>query len=347
MQERNYYYTDITHEKIFYIKLALTVSAFFLLLFTIINFFYMNKPLLAGIDFTELLIMLYLLFSLRKDQQKVLHIFVLNLFILFILILNFVSIHSYGLVWVIFLPINAYFLLDTKRATWYSLIYFFYFVYFIYFAKANELDIISQITLSSTYILVTVASYLFAKNSSILLQSQHKFVAMLHEQNMVLERYAKTDTLTQLYNRLEIDKILGDFIKNREIDLSILFLDIDHFKFVNDTYGHQAGDAILKQFAKLLQYSFRKTDILGRWGGEEFIVILPNTALKEAKELAERFRQKVQSHDFGYNFSNSCSIGVATLHESDSVESLVERADRALYYAKEHGRDRVATEEML
>lgn len=157
-----------------------------------------------------------------------------------------------------------------------------------------------------------------------------------------------TDRLTGLFNRLKLDDVFAyemdkaDRYANR---FSILLLDMDRFKNVNDTYGHQAGDGVLVETARILKRYSRKTDTVGRWGGEEFLIIMPETDADRALSVAEKIRQAVAVHDFSAVGSMTCSIGVSTYRPGDSKETMTERADRALYCAKNEGRDKVMCEQ--
>ncbi|WP_415926613.1 GGDEF domain-containing protein [Lebetimonas sp. JS170] len=157
-----------------------------------------------------------------------------------------------------------------------------------------------------------------------------------------LEIIATHDKLiTEIYNRLEMNKRLIEEIeraKRYKTPLSIIYFDIDYFKQVNDIYGHEKGDEVLKEISKLIKENIRKTDIFGRWGGEEFLIILPSTKAKEAVKISEKLRKIIQEHNFdGLNVT--ISFGIAELKENDDNISIVNRADRALYKAKEKGRN--------
>ncbi|GAX86769.1 polar amino acid transport system substrate-binding protein [Lebetimonas natsushimae] len=159
-----------------------------------------------------------------------------------------------------------------------------------------------------------------------------------------LEMVATHDKLlTNILNRLAIDKRLNEEIekaKRYNTPLSIIYFDIDHFKQINDTYGHAKGDFVLKEISDLIQQNIRKTDIFGRWGGEEFLIILPFTKGSDAKKLAEKLRQAIENHDFN-GLKVTASFGVTEYNEEDDYISLMQRADVALYLAKEKGRNRI------
>ena len=165
----------------------------------------------------------------------------------------------------------------------------------------------------------------------------------LEEQALKL---AKTDVLTGLSNRLEIDSVLSgeiERLKRFPRAFSIIMLDIDHFKRVNDHYGHIAGDHCLQQIASILKLNSRSIDTVGRWGGEEFLIICPETDLKGTEKLAEKLRTKIAEHDFSQVGKITCSFGVTSFFAGDTLESIVDRADQALYQAKDAGRNKVMT----
>ena len=122
-----------------------------------------------------------------------------------------------------------------------------------------------------------------------------------------------------------------------------MLLDIDYFKKVNDTYGHLVGDEVLKKFTSILTQGVRKSDIVARWGGEEFVILLPDTEFSSTVKLAELIRLKVAEGDFSPVDGVTCSIGVARWNESESVDQLLKRVDKKLYQAKELGRNRVVS----
>jgi len=159
-----------------------------------------------------------------------------------------------------------------------------------------------------------------------------------------------TDRLTGLYNRTYFDnyleKVVHTFEREKNHKVSVLMGDVDHFKNVNDTYGHQAGDYVLSEVSNLFRQSFRKTDILCRYGGEEFLAILPATDLNGALLVAEKFRSKVAEYPFvfsGQRMPISISLGAAQMRlEEETPTQTVTRADESLYFSKEHGRNQVS-----
>ncbi|MDX9787032.1 MAG: GGDEF domain-containing protein [Desulfobacterales bacterium] len=163
-----------------------------------------------------------------------------------------------------------------------------------------------------------------------------------------LEDDVALDSLTGCYNRREFDRLISHHIastKRHNRDLSIIMFDVDHFKHVNDTYGHPAGDAVLKTLSQAILKAIRKEDYLSRYGGEEFIVVLPDTKMPRAMELAQRLQGIIENLDItipgGQKLRKTASFGVATLRGHDNKDSLVKAADTMLYQAKAAGRNQV------
>ncbi|BCO08379.1 hypothetical protein GF1_07550 [Desulfolithobacter dissulfuricans] len=167
----------------------------------------------------------------------------------------------------------------------------------------------------------------------------------LNKYNHKLEVLSVTDRLTQVYNRLKLDDILNAqlaFFKRSHQVFSVILVDIDYFKKVNDSYGHLAGDEVLVGFARIIGRTIRTTDILGRWGGEEFLIICPDTDLKGAMTLAEVLRREISEHEFPEVGHMTASFGVAEYNDEECTgKDLIQQVDQALYAAKEGGRNQV------
>jgi diguanylate cyclase len=180
-----------------------------------------------------------------------------------------------------------------------------------------------------------------------------QYQAHLDEQQarLEIERLATTDALTGVYNRRkwleEANRVLARFLRSGH-RFSVLYLDLDHFKRLNDTHGHATGDLVLQQFAELVAEQVRELDVLGRFGGEEFVVLLPETPLENAKSIAHRIRATTEALSIRTNqqtLNLTVSIGLAEVSlEDSSIEDVLHRADVALYQAKALGRNRVALE---
>jgi two-component system cell cycle response regulator len=170
-------------------------------------------------------------------------------------------------------------------------------------------------------------------------------MASLVEESRLL---ATTDALTGLVNRRAFsDWALRELRRTQRYKdaMSVILLDIDHFKHINDRFGHAAGDLVLGSVARLLMAGIRNCDVLARWGGEEFVLALPSTPLAGAHEVAERARRSLESANIvteqGQQIPVTASFGVAQIDAHESLEQLVDRADRAMYSAKSSGRNRV------
>jgi two-component system cell cycle response regulator len=175
-----------------------------------------------------------------------------------------------------------------------------------------------------------------------------KLQDQLQQRNAELDRISRTDKLTGLFNRRHLDEELArrnnDALRHGE-DICVLLLDVDHFKHINDTYGHPAGDLVLRAFAERISVGLRAGDIAGRWGGEEFLIILPRTDLDGALEVAERIRSATAAapltaagQDIDVRVSGGCAIG-----PGGSADAVIHLADQCLYEAKHAGRNRIVT----
>ncbi len=171
--------------------------------------------------------------------------------------------------------------------------------------------------------------------------------------NHELKQISRTDRLTELNNRGYWEECFqNEFYRCMRYHSvsSVLIFDIDHFKKVNDTYGHQAGDEVIRMTAKMVKDMIRKTDVAGRYGGEEFVVFLPNTSAENSEIFAERLRQNIEKMEVLYEsltLKITVSIGICQFHESfPGHEKWIEKADQALYESKQQGRNRttIATE---
>lgn len=198
---------------------------------------------------------------------------------------------------------------------------------------------IIDISIKSTSFIIPVIAglffgYLLAKNK---LLSQH------------LKTLAHTDMLTGVYNRMMFEHMLeAEILKTNRYGgtFSLIFLDIDHFKQVNDQFGHPVGDVVLSDFSHLIKKANRLSDLTARYGGEEFVILSISSNLSDTVKHAERLRRAIEMHSFDTANKITCSFGVAEFKkELDTKESLLKRADDALYEAKQNGRNRVETKD--
>lgn len=195
------------------------------------------------------------------------------------------------------------------------------------------------------------ASFAFSAISHIssALETAFRLTREMEQAHRVSSRAAQTDELTGLRNRrafFEHAQLLYGHCKHHRLPLCAVMLDMDHFKHINDTYGHQVGDQVLRQMGSVINRSFRETDVHGRLGGEEFAILLPDTSIEVALNIAEELIQSIAGMMTGPVNRISASVGVASMNSGDNdLHSLMNNADMALYRAKSRGRNQVAVSE--
>ena len=180
------------------------------------------------------------------------------------------------------------------------------------------------------------------KKTKALVKSELEKKAKVKEVKHYMDKSSK-DSLTSLYNRGKVDEalyILYDEYKRTNKIFSIIFVDIDHFKTINDTFGHSKGDEVLIQIATMLKNKTREDDFVGRYGGEEFIIMIEGS-IEKASILAEKIRSSVEHTTFSIDRKVTCSLGVTMINDKDTLETILQRSDKALYKAKESDRNKV------
>lgn len=184
---------------------------------------------------------------------------------------------------------------------------------------------------------------------------ENRLVSFLHATsrdlylaNVKLEESATIDGLTKIFNRKKISERISYELKKRDKmeQTNIIMFDIDNFKHINDTYGHDMGDEVLVKIAATARESIRRQDSIGRWGGEEFMVLLPESQKSEAVEIAERIRHKIESLTWDQIKQVTISLGVAEVCEDDDLQTFYKRVDNRLYYSKQHGKNCVTSEDL-
>jgi len=214
-----------------------------------------------------------------------------------------------------------------------------------YFAKADRFFTVIAWSLLAVFVALYLVLWVLLRR----LQHKNQRIA---EQNRALDQLSRHDPLTGALNRygfrIQIDELLHIVQRYRE-PLSLILLDIDFFKRINDRYGHQAGDALLVEVTRRIAGHQRAADVLCRWGGEEFMLALPNTALLRARSLAERLRLALETQPLllgEQSVDVTASLGVTEYREGDTLDSLISRADQAMYSAKRAGRNRVEIQDI-
>lgn len=182
------------------------------------------------------------------------------------------------------------------------------------------------------------------KRSMFYAVERKKLEIALKQTRDLFERQARIDYLTGIYNRLMFNELLEAELQRARrynCELSLIMFDLDHFKLVNDTYSHNMGDHVLKEVAQLVSDNIRAHDIFARWGGEEFMVLIPKSDQSHAAALSEKLRSICEAHDFGNGLHVTASFGVTQFNSNDNSESFIARTDKALYLAKNSGRNRI------
>ena len=185
------------------------------------------------------------------------------------------------------------------------------------------------------------ATFIVLLAAVVTLRNNHE---QAHAHMQAMHALARTDMLTSLPNRRAMVEELSRALVTTRRDgrpLAVALIDVDHFKRVNDVHGHATGDAVLKATGTQMAHQLRASDRLGRWGGEEFLLCVPDTEVASAAALAERIRHAVQTFPHAHGAPVTISIGLAKVLPGDDIDALVRRADRALYLAKSRGRNRV------
>lgn len=210
------------------------------------------------------------------------------------------------------------------------------------FFNMEMIDAILRMSSQMLSIMMTISLILMI-NMRLFLEVQQ----LVEEKELMVQefrRIANTDGLTGIYNRSKIEQILTvEVLRARRYKhpLSIILADVDHFKLVNDTYGHNVGDVVLTGIASLMKEHIREVDTVGRWGGEEFLIVCPETSAQGARKLAEKLRKKIEKHHFKDLGIKTVSMGVSQMEEEEWDEDMLKRADKNLYKAKRGGRNRV------
>jgi diguanylate cyclase (GGDEF)-like protein len=205
----------------------------------------------------------------------------------------------------------------------------------------------SAMTLGDARILILqCARDEYAERARILRQARNELLERrkVYSDLALFRKKSLYDAMTDLYNHAAFMDILNERIashKSYHAGLALLFMDIDNFKKINDTYGHLAGDSVLIQMGDILRKSLRKNDVPARYGGEEFAVLASRTTLQQGRIIGEKLRHNVEKHEFGIGQAITISIGVSIYKAGEDAASFISRADQALYDAKRTGKNRV------
>jgi len=331
----------------------LFITAGICLLAAFLNIFVMGSITIAILDAIAFIISLFAMIDLHRNHviKRAVIVGSGNLFFLLIAFAYLNQGNEFGLIWTIFFPIFVLPLIGDKKGLVLSTVF-----YIILFSMAYHgigvwdngewsQKAFIRLFLASTVLTYLVYAYVATlAHTDLELQRIHDKEARYIEE---LHRLSVTDSLTGLYNRRRINEVLEEYVNNanRYKDIfSLILFDVDDFKHINDRYGHNTGDQVLTHIAETAKNILRKTDYIGRWGGEEFLILLPKTEKKDAVEIAEKLRIEIQTILFPETFSVTCSFGVAEYFEHLEIDSIVNNADKAMYHAKNSGKNRVCIE---
>ena len=315
-----------------------------------LNFTVFHTPILATLDAIAFFISFFAIVDLRKNKilDRAILIGTANLFFLLIAFAYTNESTDFGLIWNIFFPIFTITLMGEKKGLiltgLFFLILFSMAYYNIGIWDHGEWNIRSFVRLSGALVILTYMIYTYETilhHSDLELLKTHEKEAQYLDE---LRNLSITDPLTGLYNRRRMNELLQEHLENvkrYEDPFSLILFDIDNFKLVNDHFGHNVGDQVLIMIAKITQNSLRKTDFISRWGGEEFLIVLPKTLIEEAVFIAEKLRQEIESATYSPHNKVTCSFGVTQYRDTLEIEEIVNKADNALYQAKNSGKNRV------
>jgi len=332
------------------VKVFLHIATWILVVFGFINFFVYKQTALGVVDLFAAMVSFYTVFILKNKRNLRIAIIVssVNLFLFFLLYIYMNRNVDYGLIWSIFLPIFIIPLNGHKYGLRISLLFYAFAFLIAYLgigvwddSQWNTHSFIRFVVSSLVLVFVIYITELAIYRSNVLLfekeRKEREYVKKLQDS-------AEKDYLTQIYNRRKIIEIISEEIQRAHrynLHLSLAIVDIDFFKKINDTYGHNCGDEVLVEFVEVISSHLRESDYVGRWGGEEFVILFTHTTLEDALKKSERLCCEIREQDFTNVGHLTCSIGIAALTpEIVSLEGLVDKADKALYQAKEMGRDR-------
>lgn len=295
--------------------------------------------LISCVDYCGLLCFALCFWYLRthKNEKLVIKISSATMMILMLIFITINGNDNFGLIWSFFTPMFLISLNGYKKGLNLSLL-FYAAVYLSLLINHNSWSQNGWNELVLVRFFVSSFMVIF-----VMYMSEYAITKLQKE----LQLLSSTDSLTNLYNRGKIEEAAKtEFEKKRKTDnpLSLVMMDVDDFKAVNDTHGHHIGDDILKEISTLLSNNIRSIDSLGRWGGEEFLMIFPETTLENALTMVKRLQEKVNSHTFTMDKKITCSFGICSIikNKFEDKEAII-AADNVLYQAKNSGKNRICT----
>ena len=316
------------------VYIILVLMAGYLATIGTLNVFLFEAYTIATLNYAGMLGVSAVLWYFHRSGQLLLAswLVVLLLIAVILLFIHMADGRAYSLIWITLLPPIAFFLLGRRAGAWLCGLAFLYVIGLVYIQLPHWEP--AEFTLGTWLNIVEVLV-------------AHWLLFRLYERSRAeafaeLERLSETDKLTGLCNRSRLDTLLQHEIERHHRNhspLTLVLSDIDHFKRINDRLGHLGGDAVLSTVARLLAKQVRASDICGRWGGEEFLIICPDTPAPAATHIVNKLQEAVAGVKLEKNSKVTLSFGVATLRAGEDSEQLLRRADDALYEAKHRGRD--------
>lgn len=277
-----------------------------------------------------LISLLYMKLTKRVNVAE--NFILIGLYILFIMIIIDGGLERTGIYWIFVFPFVSFFLKGNKIGLLWNMLIIGTIGFLVYLSYEKIVSIaytpIEIRQFLGAYMIVMILAYIYENT---LLKSYDK-----------LSKLAMTDSLTGLYNRYYLFKKLEEEVKRAKRynhPLCIMIFDIDNFKQINDKYGHDVGDAVLSMVARVVKRNIRETDIASRFGGEEFVIVCPETDIQNGYIVAEKIREAISQINFG-DFHVTVSIGM-TCYTGETTEQLIKKADIALYRAKNSGKNKV------
>ncbi|MGX5914002.1 GGDEF domain-containing protein [Aliidiomarina sp. Khilg15.8] len=339
LQPTPYPTTELRGVRRHQVSLIRTVLIIMLIAFpviTLLNLLVFEAYLIAAIDFAGFVAagVAWSYFHRTRNIKVTAWFMIISLIAVLLSFIHVAEGGNYSLMWVTIMPPLVFFLLGSRVGAWVSAVLFAYIIGYLYIKLPTFEPTAFSLGALLNVIEVLVALWFIFRH-------YERSRASAFEE---LERLSNTDKLTGLYNRLRLDELLSEQLalsQRSGSPFSVVLCDIDHFKKINDDYGHLVGDEVLIELSTLLQQHTRATDYVGRWGGEEFLIICPATTVEGAQKLIESLRLAVADLRFSQDLTLTMSFGIAAAHSPGTIASILKTADTALYEAKRQGRNRV------
>lgn len=327
---------DSNYRKSYFILSTLAILVITLSFFVYFNTFITPLYSIAILDGVSLVASYFCWYTLirRKNVELAATILIVIIFMLTLLFIVDQNHKDYAFAYGVIVPIIGIYLKGIRIGLLYCLVYFGTLLTVAFFGidtwEPVGFTLVSFINLTAVYFIVGLLIFYYELSRS--------------EAFKKLQELSTTDALTGLFNRRHIDLKMHEVYAlslRYETPFSLILLDIDDFKKVNDTCGHLEGDKVLQKISHLLSMNSRESDIVGRWGGEEFLIVCPNTNIQSAQHVAEKMRQAVEKEVFDINFPITASFGVSEYKDDQPYEEIVLMVDRALYKAKGEGKNKI------